>query len=107
MTDTNIPSSFPPPGSPLPELPPLLVEEKPVEEASHVPLQPVSAPVSPTAKQIIIRANCSGDKVYLLEKGERHWITTPEKLSELGYTFADVIRVTDDELLFYKEGEPI
>ena len=103
MNDINIPSSFPPPGSPLPDLPPLPV----VEEATAVPLQPVSAPKQKEAKDLLIRANCSGDKVFLLDKGVRRWISSAEKLKEIGYTFADVTRISDEQLLFYQEGDPI
>jgi len=94
----DIPSSFPPPGTPLP-VPPI---SNPIV-AKAVPTVPVSMPLN--GKYVVMRG--SGDKVCLLRQGKRHWITSPEKLSELEYTFADVVRVPDDEFNFYPEGESI
>ncbi len=95
----NIPSSFPAPGTPLPV--PLIINEPPIV----VPLSPVSKPV--IGKYLVMRSNSLGDKVFLLRKGQRHWINSPEKLSELGYTFVDVVKVPDEELAFYPEGESL
>ena len=96
----NIPSSFPPPGTPLPV--PLIINEPP-----RIPLAQVSHTESttPTGKYLLMRSNEFGDKVFLLRRGKRHWISTAEKLTELGYTFKDVVKVPDEELTFYPEAE--
>lgn len=49
----------------------------------------------------------SGDRVFLLKSGKRFWITSPEALEKLGFTFADVKRIDEVTLNALAEGEPI
>ena len=46
-------------------------------------------------------------KVYLIEEGERRWITTENLFVNLGYNWDDVIVVTQSILNLIPEGEPM
>ncbi len=49
----------------------------------------------------------SGTKVYLIENGEKRWITTAEIFVSNGYDWEDIIVVSGGELGAYEEGEEI
>ena len=64
--------------------------------------------VLPEGKRAV-RTKNTGDRVYLLDddKKTRRWVTTPEILTALGFEGADVIEVTDEEMMKYQMGPAI
>jgi len=54
----------------------------------------------------LIRAE-GGDKVYLLDQKIRRWITSPQILEKLNFSFSDVVDVKWEEIKSYAEGSPI
>lgn len=49
----------------------------------------------------------SGPRVYLIEGGRRRWISDERTFVSSGFKWNEIIRVTDQELLRYVEGDPI
>lgn len=47
------------------------------------------------------------DKVFLLKGGKRHWITTPEIFSNLGFRFGDETDIDEATLRVIPEGTPL
>ena len=72
------------------------VEETVDVEAQEEPEEPFTA-----------RSDETGDKVYLINNGERRWIRNPETLHELGFDFSDVHWWTFSQLQKYPEREPV
>jgi hypothetical protein len=54
-----------------------------------------------------VRTKETGDKVYLIKEGKRHWITTPEALKEIGFTLGEEKTISYTELAKLKEGKSI
>lgn len=66
------------------------------------------SPSKDTFKMIddgLYRSNRTGDKLFLVQDGLKYWITSPEVLSELGYSFGQEKYL--DNLHLIQSGEPI
>lgn len=69
---------------------------------------PVPAPEPIEYEQpFLARSVATGDKVFLVYKDERRWITSPEALAGLGYQFGDEHEIKYNQLTKYKEGDTI
>lgn len=55
----------------------------------------------------IFRTNFTGDKVFLIVKGETHWIKSPEVLAALGAGFDDIANMEREEFNKLMKGEDI
>jgi len=58
-------------------------------------------------KKGIVRTSQTGDKIYLIKEGKRHWITNPDTLKALGFSFGEEKLISHKELLKIPEGEPL
>jgi len=67
---------------------------------------PASEPLE-YEQPFLARSVATGDKVFLIFKDERRWITSPEALAGLGYQFGDEHEIKYNQLTSYKEGEAI
>ncbi len=54
----------------------------------------------------LIRAE-GGTKVYLLDQKIKRWVTSPQILERLNFSFSDVVEVKSEEIKSYAEGTPI
>lgn len=54
----------------------------------------------------LIRTLISG-RIYILEGGQRRYITSPSVFTAKGYNWEDVIIISQEEMVSYPEGEPI
>ena len=54
----------------------------------------------------LIRAE-GGNKVYLLDQKIKRWVTSPQVLEKLNFSFSDVVEVKLEEIKSYAEGAPI
>lgn len=61
-------------------------------------------PVTVGANTRVARCPSEGDKVFLLDDTAKtkKWVKSPEELEKLGYTLADVVSVTNEEMAAYK-----
>lgn len=48
-----------------------------------------------------------GDKIFLLKGGKKHWVTSPEAYSKLGFKFGDEAEIDRLTLGVIPEGSPI
>lgn len=55
-------------------------------------------------EKFTVRTMSTGDKVYLIENGQRMWIRNPETLNKLGFTLGDEKTISYEELMTYKDG---
>ena len=55
----------------------------------------------------LVRSKESGDKIYVIKGGFKHWVTSPEVLSALGFAFGQEKFVERQVLQELKSGEPI
>lgn len=51
--------------------------------------------------------NIGDGKIYLVEKGERRHITSPDVLERLGASLSDVVSVSIDEINLHEKGEAL
>ncbi|WP_155898018.1 hypothetical protein [Allocoleopsis franciscana] len=49
----------------------------------------------------------SGPEVFLIQDGERRWITDSKTFDAYGFNYSDVKEIFDEELSSYPEGTPI
>ncbi|QGH72298.1 MAG: hypothetical protein [Podoviridae sp. ctg2L5] len=99
------------------DLPEVVQPQTPEEAKTDVWGTPVSENQTPqpesTSEPIeyeqpfLARTVATGDKVFLVFKDERRWVTSPEALALLGYQFGDEHEVKYNQLLKYPEGEAI
>lgn len=61
--------------------------------------------VAPEYKGLPVRA--SGDRVFILLKGKKYWVTSPEALTKLGFKLGDEVKIDQETLDIIPEGEPI
>ena len=78
-----------------------------VQEAEIVPPAPVP-PMPQTQTEFAgLPVRASGDKVFILKDGKRHWVTSPEAFAKLGFKLGDERRIDQATLAVLPEGEPI
>jgi hypothetical protein len=73
---------------------PVAVEEPKVEQV-----------VVPTKKYRAVRG--SGDPIYILKDGKKHWVLNGETYKKLGYEFGEEEKIEQSELATYPPGKPI
>lgn len=49
----------------------------------------------------------SGPEVFLIQEGERRWITDAKTFDAYGFNYSEVKEIFDEELNSYREGTPI
>lgn len=77
------------------------------EEATH-PDGSLIEFIAPDSRSDSLLIQKQGDpKVYLIENGQRRWITSPEVFNQQGYDWQDIIEVTQPILDLIPEGPPI
>ena len=93
---------------PAPAVPPTQVN---VGDAvvQGTPPAPAEKPEEASEKEefIGLPVRVAGDKVFILREGKKQWITSPEALEKLGFTFGDVSQIDYTTLSIIPEGEPI
>jgi hypothetical protein len=90
---------------PGPEVPTYPAKQIPQAEQSQAK-RPTGQPVEQKEfRGTLVRA--TGDKIFLLKEGKRHWVSTPQALQNLGFKFGDEVRVDDATLMSLAEGEVI
>src|SRR3990167_8371346 len=55
----------------------------------------------------LVRSKESGDKIFLIKDGFKHWVTSPEVLKELGFSFGQETFIDRADLQKFRSGEPI
>lgn len=55
----------------------------------------------------IVRTKYTGDKVYLIQDGKKHWIRNPETLEKLGFQFGQEKEISVQDLHANEEGDSI
>lgn len=55
----------------------------------------------------MVRSKESGDKIFLISKGFKHWVTSPDVLKELGFSFGQEEAIDRKILQQFRSGEPI
>jgi len=56
---------------------------------------------------ILVRSSNSGDKIYLVKDGTKHWITSPQVLKALGFDFGQEKEIDKIIMANLMSGEPI
>jgi hypothetical protein len=49
----------------------------------------------------------SGPEIFLIQEGERRWITDSRTFDAYGFNYSEVKEIFDEELSSYKEGTPL
>lgn len=75
-------------------------------------MQPEPTKSVETSNQLVdvpalVRSSNSGDKIYFVEKGTKHWITSPEVLKQMGFEFGQEKEIDKDTMAQLQSGEPI
>ena len=73
---------------------------------------PISAPaedkkIDSEYKGLPVRVRGVGDKIFLLLKGKKHWVSTAEAYSSLGFKFGDEVEIDVETATVFVEGEVI
>lgn len=55
----------------------------------------------------LVRSSNSGDKIYFVKDGMKHWITSPEVLKQMGFEFGQEKEIDKDIMAQLQSGEPI
>ena len=55
----------------------------------------------------LVRSNNSGDKIYFVKDGTKHWVTSPEVLKALGFDFGQEKEIDRTVMAGLQSGEPI
>jgi hypothetical protein len=76
------------------------------DKEQHQDLNPEPG-VTPEGMPNLLRTPETGDKVYLVEQGIAHWVSSPEALKAVGGSFGDVRQVKRDQFKLLKIGEKI
>lgn len=58
-------------------------------------------------ERFTVRTLSTGDKVYLIENGQRMWIRNPETLNKLGFSMGEEKTISYEDLMKYKDGGSI
>ena len=82
-----------------------IVEAEPVVEEAD----PQERPDDPEKedKGYTLRSTETGDKVFLVKDGKRHWIMNPQTLERLGFNLGDEKHVSYNELSEFEEGKAL
>jgi len=104
----------------VPEPPPSVQEaevvEKPQESAKFVPAQETKTADVPKTDQVAVEekkehkyraVRGSGDPIYLLVEGKKHWVLNADVYKKLGYSFGEEEKIEQSELATYLPGKPI
>ena len=91
-----------PPNADVPQYPGTQI---PQAEQSGATRPIVTPPAPDEFRGLAVRV--SGDKVWLLKDGKRHWISTPQAMANLGFKLGDERRIDDETLMVLPEGTPI
>ena len=54
-----------------------------------------------------VRTKETGDKVYLIRDGKRHWVKNPTSLRALGFNLGDEVIIDYEKLIELEIGKPI
>lgn len=68
---------------------------------------PVEEVKSIGASGMLVRGGETGDKIYFLKDGQRHWVTNPDVLHGLGFEFGDETVLPQTEFSAFEQGEPV
>ena len=69
---------------------------------------PAPAPEPEEPKEFVgLPVRASGDRVFILKGGKKHWVVNPEAYSKLGFKFGDEARIDEATLAALSEGEPL
>lgn len=55
----------------------------------------------------LVRSTNSGDKIYFVKNGTKHWVTSPEVLKALGFDFGQEKEIDRTVMANLQSGEPI
>lgn len=70
------------------------------------PVGPITPPIINSPKKgLAVRAE--GDNVYLISNGKKHWFSSAEAFSRMGFKFGDEVKMDQVSLDVFPEGEPI
>lgn len=76
-----------------------------VPPAPPAPIPQVPVTTNDDFKGLPVRAG--GDRVFILLKGKKYWVSSPEALSKLGFKLGDEAKIDQETLDVLPEGEPI
>lgn len=87
--------------------PPVKPEEVATEEKLSGDWQEKVEEIQPGGvKPMTVRAEETGDKVYVIVNQKRYWVKNPETLKQLGFNLGQEKKVPFSDLLKWPEGEP-
>jgi hypothetical protein len=64
-----------------------------------------AAPIQTEFKGLPVRA--MGDRIFIILKGKKYWVTSGEVYTRLGFKFGDEVKIDQETLDVLAEGEPI
>lgn len=85
-------------------------EYKPPEGANiHMGPAPVTPPPAsqPPSEFAGLPVRAKGDKIFILKEAKKHWVTSPDAYSRLGFKLGDEAIIDEATLVIIPEGEPI
>ena len=107
----------------VPEPPPPVQEAEVVEATQEAPPAPKSTPTDapktaeePKEEQVVVEVKKehkyravrgSGDPIYLIVEGKKHWVLNGETYKKLGYSFGEEDKIEQSELATYPPGKPV
>ena len=62
-------------------------------------------PITPPQEFVGLPVRAGGDRIFLLKKGKKFWISNPEVYAKLGFKFGDEVRIDPETLAVIPEGE--
>jgi len=62
-------------------------------------------PVTPPAEFAGLPVRAGGDRIFLLRKGKKFWISSPAVYEKLGFKFGDEVMIDPETLAVIPEGE--
>lgn len=91
-----------------PIMPPVIPPVPPVVPTVMTPPVPgQTAPITPPKEFKGLPVRAGGDRIFLLLKGKKYWVSSAEVYARLGFKFGDEVRIDGETLAVIPEGEPI
>ena len=77
------------------------------QNVDNQPVQPEVVEQPKTQGFVGLPVRAGDDRVWILKGGKRHWVTSADVFSGLGFKFGDEREIDKETLTALPEGEPI
>ena len=81
--------------------------DRPVNDSKSATSAPAASGPPSAWEGKLVKAGDNDPKIYLIEKGKKRWVTSPDALQKHGFQWDDVKRVSAADLTAVPEGAPI